>query len=174
LDQLENFYEVFSANMRDLGTPVNSKVLFRNILEGFPEQSRIGVVLKDKRPVAAGFIIGFKEKLQIPWASSLRRFNSLSPNMLLYWGILEYACNNGYRIFDFGRSTPEEGTHKFKEQWNPRVIPLYWHYWVTNGEEKPGLNPDNPKFKIFIKVWRYLPLPIANILGPRIVKYLPQ
>jgi serine/alanine adding enzyme len=174
LDQLDNFYEVFAANMRDLGTPVNSRVLFRNILEGFPEQSKIGVVLKEKGPVAAGFIIGFKEKLQIPWASSSKKFNSLSPNMLLYWGILEYACNKGYRVFDFGRSTPEEGTHKFKEQWNPRAIPLYWHYWVANGKEKPELNPDNPKFKMFIKVWRNLPLAIANIIGPRIIKYLPQ
>jgi len=174
LEQLDNFYEVFAANMRDLGTPVNSRILFKNILEKFPEDSKIGVVLKEKEPMAAGFIIGFKEKLQIPWASSLRRFNSLSPNMLLYWGILEYACDNGYRVFDFGRSSPEEGTHKFKEQWNPKAFPLYWHYWVANGEGKPELNPDNPKFKMFIKVWQKLPLPIANIIGPRIIKYLPQ
>ena len=174
LDQLENFYEIFSTNMRDLGTPVNSKLLFKNILEGFPEDSKIGVVLKDNKPVAAGFIIGFKEILHVPWASSLRKFNSISPNMLLYWGILEYACKKGYRVFDFGRSSPEEGTHKFKEQWNPKAIPLYWYYWVANGGEKPELNPDNPKFRAFIKIWQNLPLPLANIIGPKIVKYLPQ
>ena len=174
LDQLNNFYEVFATNMRDLGTPVNPKILFRNILERFPEESKIGVVLKDDRPVAAGFVIGFKEKLQIPWASSMQKFNSLSPNMLLYWGILEYACNKGYRVFDFGRSSPDEGTHKFKEQWNPKAIPLYWHYWIANGGEKPELNPDNPKFRAFIKIWQNLPLPLANKIGPRIVKYLPQ
>jgi serine/alanine adding enzyme len=174
VNQLENFYEVFSTNMRDLGTPVNSKSLFKNILEEFPEDSKIGVVLKDGEPLAAGFVIGFKEKLQIPWASSIRKFNSLSPNMLLYWGILEYACNKGYRIFDFGRSSPEEGTHKFKEQWGPKVAPLYWYYWVPHGGEKPELNPDNPKFKAFIKIWQNLPLPVANLIGPRIIKYLPQ
>jgi len=174
LDQLDKFYEVFATNMRDLGTPVNRKTLFRNILEGFPKESKIGVVLKDNRPVAAGFIIGFKEKLQIPWASSLREFNPLSPNMLLYWKILEYACEKGYRAFDFGRSSPEEGTHKFKEQWGPKAFPLYWHYWIANGRERPELNPDNPKFKAFIKIWQNLPLPIANIIGPRIIKYLPQ
>jgi serine/alanine adding enzyme len=174
LDQLDNFYEVFATNMRDLGTPVNSKSLFKNILEEFPEDSKIGVVLKGREPLAAGFIIGFKEKLQIPWASSLRKFNPLSPNMLLYWGILEYACEKGYRIFDFGRSSPEEGTHKFKEQWGPKALPLYWHYWVADGREKPELNPDNPKFQTFIKIWQNLPLPIANLIGPRIIKYIPQ
>jgi serine/alanine adding enzyme len=174
LDQLDKFYEVFSTNMRDLGTPVNSKLLFKNILEEFPEDSKIAVVLKEKKPVAAGFIIGFKERLQIPWASSLRKFNSLSPNMLLYWGVLEYACKKGYRVFDFGRSSPEEGTHKFKEQWSPKTTPLYWHYWIANGGDKPELNPDNPKFKTFIKIWQNLPIPIANIIGPRIIKYLPQ
>ncbi len=174
LDQLENFYTVFSTNMRDLGTPVNSKLLFRNILQEFPEDSKIGVVLKDKKPVAAGFVIGFKEKLQIPWASSLRKFNSISPNMLLYWGILEYACSKGYRNFDFGRSSPEEGTHKFKEQWNPKAMPLYWYYWTANEGEKPELNPDNRKFKTLIKIWQNLPLTLANLIGPKIIKYLPQ
>lgn len=174
LDQLDQYYQIFSVNMRDLGTPVNSRNLFKNILEEFPENSKIGVVKKDDIPLAAGLVIGFKEKLHIPWASSLRKYNHLSPNMLLYWGILEYACNKGYRTFDFGRSSPEEGTHKFKEQWNPQAFPLYWHYWVANGAEKPELNPDNPKFRAFIRVWQNIPLNIANLIGPRIVKYLPQ
>lgn len=174
IEEVDEFYKVFSQNMRDLGTPVNSKCLFKNILLEFPEQARLCIVSKDKQPVAAGFVIGFKGKLHIPWASALKKFNHLAPNMLLYWSILEYACNQGYEIFDFGRTTLDAGTNKFKEQWSPRPIPLHWQYWIANGREKPELNKENPKFQMFIKIWQNLPLPIANIIGPRIVKYLPQ
>jgi serine/alanine adding enzyme len=174
IEELDDFYKVFSQNMRDLGTPVNSKILFRNILLGFPGQARIFIVSKDSYPVGAGFVIGFKKSLHIPWASALKKFNHLAPNMLLYWSILEYACNQGYEIFDFGRTTTGAGTNKFKEQWNPRPIPLHWQYWIANGGEKPELNKENPKFQMFIKIWQNLPLPIANIIGPRIVRYLPQ
>ena len=174
IEEVDDFYKVFSQNMRDLGTPVNSKILFRNILLEFPSQARIFIVSKDNYPVGAGLVIGFKKRLHIPWASTLKKFNHLAPNMLLYWSILEYACNQGYEIFDFGRTTPDAGTNKFKEQWSPRPIPLHWQYWIANGREKPELNKENPKFQMFIKIWQNLPLPIANIIGPRIVKYLPQ
>jgi FemAB-related protein (PEP-CTERM system-associated) len=114
---LDSFYEVFSANMRDLGTPVYAKAFFRNILERFPDQTWIVTAYLDQRPVAAGFLTGFKDRLEIPWASSLRTVNSIGANMLLYWSCLEFAVQHGYRVFDFGRSTPGEGTYRFKEQW---------------------------------------------------------
>ena len=78
-----------------------------------------------KTPVAAGFLAGFKERLEIPWASSVKAFNKWSPNMLLYWTCLEFACAQGYRTFDFGRSTVGEGTYRFKEQWGAKPHPLY-------------------------------------------------
>jgi FemAB-related protein (PEP-CTERM system-associated) len=173
-DELDGFYTVFSVNMRDLGTPVYPKEFFANILKQFPETTWICTVYtKEGRPVASGFLIGFKETLEIPWASSLRSYNQDSPNMLLYWSVLTFACQNGYRVFDFGRSTPGEGTYKFKEQWGAKPVQLYWHYWLKNGGPLPELNPDNPKYKIMIKIWQKLPVSLARWIGPHIVKNLP-
>lgn len=171
---LDDFYTVFSLNMRDLGTPVYGKSFFRHILESFPASARICTAYtKEKRPVASGFLMGFKETLEIPWASSLRAYNRLSPNMLLYWSVLEFACNQAFKIFDFGRSTPDEGTYKFKEQWGAEPIQLYWSYWLKNGGSLPELNPHNPKYKMAIKTWQKLPLYVTQLLGPHIVKNLP-
>jgi serine/alanine adding enzyme len=173
-DELDNYYEIFSRNMRDLGTPVYSKSFFRNILKEFPENAWICTVYtKEERPVASGFIVGFKKMLEIPWASSLRTYNRLSPNMLLYWNILEFACDRQYRIFDFGRSTAGEGTYKFKEQWGAKPIQLYWHYWMKNGGPLPEINPRNPKYKMAIKIWQRVPVVLTRLIGPHIVKNLP-
>jgi serine/alanine adding enzyme len=173
-EELESFYDVFSTNMRDLGTPVYSKEFFNNILKEFPETTRINTVYtKMGDPVASGFLVGFKEILEIPWASSLRNYNQHSPNMLLYWSVLKFACENGYKVFDFGRSTTGEGTCKFKEQWGAKPIQLYWHYWMRDGGPLPEINPKNPKYQLAIKIWQKLPVSLTRFLGPRIVKNLP-
>ena len=93
--------------------------------------------------------------------------------MLLYWNILKFACEHGYKQFDFGRSTPNEGTHRFKKQWGSQPVQSYWQYWLASGNEMPELNPHNPKYELAIKTWRRLPLALTKFLGPHIVKYLP-
>ena len=170
---VDDFYEVFAVNMRDLGTPVYPKRFFRNMLEAFPETSSICAVYSGPTPVAAGFLIGFKEMLEIPWASSLRSQNRFSPNMILYWTVLKYACEQRYRVFDFGRSTPDEGTYRFKAQWGAVPSPLYWHYWMKQGDPLPELNPHNPKYAAAIWMWQRLPVALTKWIGPSIVKNLP-
>ena len=93
--------------------------------------------------------------------------------MLLYSSALEYACQEGFQHFDFGRSTPGSGTYRFKEQWGARPVPLRWYYWLRDGNELPQLNPQNPKYSLAIKMWQKLPLAFTTLVGPHIVKYLP-
>ncbi len=173
MDCLDEFYSVFARCMRDLGTPVYSKTFFGAILRIFPEETRICLVCRNGETLAAGFLYGFRTSLEIPWAASDKRFSRLAPNMLLYGSVLEHACKEGFREFDFGRSTPDTGTYRFKEQWGAQPQQLHWHYWIENGGELPRLNPQNPKYDLAIKAWQKLPLAVANRLGPHIVKYLP-
>ncbi|MCG3155476.1 MAG: hypothetical protein DKINENOH_02082 [bacterium] len=172
--ELDSFYQVFVTNMRDLGTPVYSRRFFANILAAFPERAHICTVYRGEQPLAAGFVFGFRQTLEIPWASSLREFNALAPNMLLYWAVLEFAIQQGYKFFDFGRSTPNEGTYKFKEQWGARPVPLHWQYWLANGATTlPDLSPHNAKYQMAIQIWQRLPLAVTRLVGPAIVKNIP-
>ncbi len=172
-EHLDDFYAVFSRNMRDLGTPVYAKAFFRNILHCFPRESRILVIRMKNRPVAAGFLIGHRDRLEIPWASSAREVNPLGVNMFLYWKVLQYAVDKHYRNFDFGRSTAGSGTYRFKEQWGAQPKQLYWHYHLNENRELPTLNPENPKYFLAINIWKRLPLFLTNRLGPLIVRNLP-
>lgn len=170
---LSDFYTVFARNMRDLGTPVYGRSFFANILNCFPEQSSIIVLRLHKRPVAAAFLLGHRETLEIPWASTIKEVNHLSLNMLLYWEVLKFAIRDGYQYFDFGRSSKGAGTYRFKQQWGAIPKQLYWHYWLENHDELPSLNPSNPKYALAIKLWKCLPLTLSKLLGPLIVKNLP-
>lgn len=170
---LPDFYRVFSRNMRDLGTPVYDKQFFASILETFPEKAHLAVVRHGDKPVAAGFLLGHKDKLEIPWASSLREANPLGVNMFLYRQILRVSIESGYAFFDFGRSSIDASTYKFKKQWGADEHPLYWHYWLKDADELPELNPNNPKYKLAISVWQRLPVVVANAIGPKLVRNLP-
>lgn len=170
---LPEFYRVFSHNMRDLGTPVYSRQFFASILENFNEQASLTVVRHAGKPVAAGFLLGFNDKLEIPWASSLRKANPLGANMFMYRQILRIAIERNYRFFDFGRSSKGASTYKYKKQWGAVEHPLYWHYWLRDSDELPALNPDNPKYKLAISVWQKLPVAVANTIGPSLVRNLP-
>ena len=75
--------------------------------------------------------------------------------------------------FDFGRSSPDSGTYRFKEQWGAQPHQLYWYYWMKDGRAVPQLNPQNPKYALAIRLWQQLPVVVANVLGPYIVKHLP-
>jgi len=162
LELLDVFYEVFSTNMRDLGSPVHSMSLIKNVLNEFPDEARICVVFKGKQALAASVVIGFRDTLANPWASSLRKFSRLSPNMLLYWTMLEHACKNGYQYFDFGRSSPSEGTYRFKAQWGCKPIMLNWHYISLDGQPIYAKHSEKSKFEKAIKFWQKLPVPITK------------
>ncbi len=170
---LDDFYQVFSVNMRDLGTPVYSKNFFRKILQNKFSSTRLVIVRHQGKAVSGAFLIGFQERIEVPWASTLRDANPTNANMLLYWTMLDYACSSGYKTFDFGRSSKDASTYNFKKQWGAQPVQLYWHYGLPEGAELPRLNPNNPKYKLLIAVWKRLPVWLSRMIGPLVVKNLP-
>jgi hypothetical protein len=92
---------------------------------------------------------------------------------MLYWHAIETAVIEGMRVFDFGRSTPGEGTFKFKEQWGANPVPLHWEYLLSAGASVPDQSPGNPKVRLAVETWKKLPLWIANALGPHLVRRIP-
>lgn len=170
--ELEPFYHVFSQNMRDLGTPVLPRSFFEGAREHLGEAVRFGVVYHQGQPVAAGCGFRWSDTFEITWASSLREFNSLAPNMLLYWSFLEGMMAEGVRTFDFGRCTPGGGTHRFKLQWGGVDHPLPWAQWSPGGVAATP-SPDRPVFQLATAVWRKLPLAVANRVGPLLSRSLP-
>lgn len=170
---LDGFYEVFCRNMRDLGTPVYSRDFFSNMLAQFPDTSRIMSVVNGGKTIASALMTWYKDTLEVPWASSNRDFRELCPNNILYWEAIRFAIGIGARTFDFGRSTPGEGTYNFKKQWGAIPVPLYWQYFLHNGAVLPEVNPKNPKYRLAIQAWQRLPLALSNFLGPHIVRCIP-
>ena len=171
---LSDFYTVFSINMRDLGTPVYAKRFFKDLIESsLQQQFDLGVVYHSGKPVACCFLMKHKQMVEIPWASTVQSANDMNVNMFMYWEVLKKAVQEEQEFFDFGRSSKDAGTYQFKKQWGAKAYPLYWYYWLPEGTELPELNPNNPKYKLLISIWKRLPLWLSQLIGPAVVKYLP-
>ena len=171
-DQLDPFYRVFAENMRDLGTPVLGRGVFEAMRNEFGESVRFGCAWLGDLPVAAGCGFEWNGEFEMTWASSLRTHNRIAPNMLLYWRFIERASEEGLRAFNFGRCTPGGGTHRFKLQWGGRDEPLWWYHRPEDADASTP-NPDEGALSLGPKVWRRLPLSVANQVGPKIVRLIP-
>jgi hypothetical protein len=91
----------------------------------------------------------------------------------MYWELMKYGCENGFKLFDFGRSKKGTGSFDYKRHWGFEPEPLPYQYYMVKQDDMPNLSPANPKFKYFIALWKKMPISLTKIVGPRIVKYIP-
>jgi FemAB-related protein (PEP-CTERM system-associated) len=166
----DSFYDVFARNMRNLGTPVLPRRWFEAIATAFAEQVTFATVYWRGAPVAAGCGFLWNDEFEITWASSLREHAVRSPNMLLYWSMMQECIARGARSFNFGRSTPGASTHRFKQQWGGTDELLPWGVW---GRKTAPPNPDSAKYIAARNVWRRLPLGVTKWVGPALARQLP-
>jgi serine/alanine adding enzyme len=172
-DYVKEFYRIFSRNMRDLGTPVYPRKFFLNILKEFPDQVKIFLVRGRDEVIGGKLVLLFKDTMYFIYHSSLRKYAHFAPNNLLYWAAIEYACNNGYRFCNMGRSTVNSGAFHFKKQFGGEISPLYWQYFLNKARTIPNLTLANPRFSLAITIWKRLPLVLTRMLGPMIARQIP-
>lgn len=169
---LDEFYEIFIVNMRDLGSPVHGKVFFSEMCVAMGDSVRVTLVRDGKRTVGGLIALFFKDTMFVPWASSLREYFSKCPNNLLYWDAIQDGCKRGYAKFDFGRSTIGSGTYDFKKQWGAQPKQLHWEVLNVDGAAGSTISADDSKYRLVLEIWRRLPIPVTRIMGPRIRRYL--
>lgn len=170
---LNEFYCVFAANMRDLGSPVHPPSFFSNIFSEFRQDARLLIVRDGHRTIGGMVCLFCKTAILVPWASSLRKDFSKCPNNLLYWDAIQHACDRGCKRFDFGRSSIDSGTYNFKLQWGAVPVQLYWHYF-TDGHKWSDSPENSAKYRIAAAIWKRLPVRMTVMLGPYIRQYLTQ
>lgn len=169
---LDPFHAVFSRNMRDLGTPSYGSKLFANILRQFPERAEFCVVSTGNVPVAGALLLHGWGVTEVPSASCLREYNHTCANMFMYWQLLERAIQRRQEVFDFGRSSRDSNTYRFKEQWGARESGATWQYYLRQGTVG-DMRPDNPRYQRLVRIWQRLPLRLTRLIGPGIVRGIP-
>jgi FemAB-related protein (PEP-CTERM system-associated) len=172
-DRLREFYDVYAASVRNLGTPVYGYSYFKTLMESFSSQTRILIVRRNEKTIAAVLAFFYRDQVLPYYGGALKEYLQFAPNDFMYWELMRYASGHGFKIFDFGRSKEGTGSYNFKRHWGfePKALP-YWYY-APNRHPLPDTSPLNPKLQWAIRLWRGLPLKITNSIGPHIVRHIP-
>jgi FemAB-related protein (PEP-CTERM system-associated) len=165
-------HRVYSESVRNLGTPVFSRRYFDELKQEFGSACEFLVVTHGNQAVSAVMSFYFRDEVLPYYGGGTAGARALAANDFMYWEVMRRACEHGSRVFDFGRSKRGTGAYDFKKNWGFQAQPLSYQFIMRRGVKPPEINPLNPKFRIFIEAWKRLPLPIANRLGPHIVRFL--
>ena len=139
---------------------------------GFPDRSEICTVRAGGEVASAALLLHGWGVTEVPSASSLRSHNHTCANMLMYWHLLERSIERKQDVFDFGRSSRDSGTHRFKAQWGAVELPAEWRYYSRVGTVS-DMRPDNPRYQRLIRTWQRLPVWLTRLIGPAVVRGIP-
>jgi FemAB-related protein (PEP-CTERM system-associated) len=167
---LKYFYPIYCQNMRNLGTPPHSYKFFDTILREFPDNSIILTVKLENAAIYSALFLFYKDTIVDFMSSSIEKYRKYYPTDFGIWNAITYACENGFKFIDFGRSIKDSPNHEFKLRWGAKTQQLYYNFYMVTAKKLPYLNPTNPRYNNLAKIWRRLPLIVTNNLGPCIRK----
>ncbi|MBS0642813.1 MAG: FemAB family XrtA/PEP-CTERM system-associated protein [Acetobacteraceae bacterium] len=165
-------FPVYAESVRNLGTPVFSRRWFDVLMQVFGRDADVVTIMNKETPVASVLNFYFRDEVLPYYGGGTSEARACAANDLMYWEVMRRAADRGYRMFDFGRSKLGTGAFAFKHNWGFPDFKLHYRFKLAPGQGIPEHNPANPKYRLFIEAWKKLPLPVANRIGPFIVRGL--
>ncbi|MFP4244373.1 MAG: FemAB family XrtA/PEP-CTERM system-associated protein [Ectothiorhodospira sp.] len=169
---VQRFFPIYADSVRRLGTPVFARKYFQALMDTFGDAAQVTTVSHGGRPVSSVLSFLFRDEVLPYYGGGTMEARSLAAFDFLYWEVMRRACEDGYRLFDYGRSKRGTGSFHFKKNWGFEPEPLYYEYHLVRARAIPDINPLNPRYRRFIQAWKRLPTPVANVIGPRISRGL--
>jgi FemAB-related protein (PEP-CTERM system-associated) len=171
--KFNDFYSILSESYRNLGTPIFSKSFFQNLITCFAKDIDILVINNEaEQPSSAVMNFYFNEQVLPYYGGGNAEARTIKSADFMYYQVMCNARKKGFTWYDFGRSKNHSGAYNYKKNWGMQAKPLYYYYYLVNTTELPNLSPNNPKYKMFIKLWQKLPLKLSQFLGPFLSRYL--
>lgn len=163
-------HHIYATSVRNLGTPVFPKRYFDNLIQVFAPDVDIVTVVDGRKAVASVMNFYFGDRVMPYYGGGLAAARALAANDVMYWEVMRRACERGYRVFDFGRSKVDTGAYAFKKNWGFEPEPWTYEYKLRRGQAVPEVNPLNPKYRLLVAAWKRLPVPLAKLIGPFVVR----
>ncbi len=129
LKSVEKFYGLHVHTRQRQGVPVQPWKFFINLYERVISQG-LGYILlayEKEACIAGAVFLHWQKTLTYKYGASLTRALSLRPNNLIFWKAIEWGCQNGYAVFDMGKTDADQsGLREFKSRWGADEMPLVY------------------------------------------------
>ncbi|MFN4114435.1 MAG: FemAB family XrtA/PEP-CTERM system-associated protein [Sphingomonadaceae bacterium] len=165
-------YAVYAESVRNLGTPVFPRSLFDAVFDRFGPDADILTVRHQGKPVSSVLSLYHDNAVMPYWGGGTPAARILRANERMYYDLMLHARRRGYDRFDFGRSKTGSGPYSYKKNWGFVPEPLSYASWTAPGIKPRNIDPTSDTYSARIELWKKLPLPVANLLGPPIARGL--
>jgi len=169
---LDIHYRLYAQSVHRLGTPVFPKRLFAEVLAAFGDDADILLVSKGGKPLSSILTLYHRYRCMPYWLGASAAARAMRANEVANFRLMSHARSRGCAIFDFGRSKVGTGPAAWKKTWGWEGVPLTYAVRAAPGHEPRDINPLSPQYQRKIELWKRLPLPLANLIGPYIARGL--
>ncbi|MEO9102692.1 MAG: FemAB family XrtA/PEP-CTERM system-associated protein [Burkholderiales bacterium] len=170
---VDAFFALYADNVHRHGTPAFAKKYFQSLARRFGQDCDI-LLVRDAQhtPLSGVLSFYFRDEVLPYYAGDAVAARAVAANDFKYWELMRHAAARRVRVFDFGRSKRGTGSFDFKKNWGFEPTPLHYQYCLYQRDSIPQNNPSNKKFRLLIETWKKMPIQLANLIGPHIVRGL--
>ena len=171
LEQMKVYYDLQLETRKRHGVPAQPWKYFELFWHHIVKAG-LGFVLlarKDNEYIAGMVYLCWRKTLIAKYAASREdRFN-LRPNNLLFWEGIRWGCENGYEVFDMGRTEVENvGLRNFKSRWGAVEEPLYYSILSSR-----PIQPSNDRLeRLLHSVVQHSPLWVCRLSGELLYRHV--
>jgi hypothetical protein len=147
---LSKFHVLYARTRKRLGLPTHPYRFFKILWETLAPDGRVELMLVEKgsSTIAGLLALKFKDRFSVEYAGSDDEYKPFSPNHFMYWEAIQSAHRQGFRVFDFGRTPPDNPSlMDFKRRWGTTELDLPQHYFPPRPEEEMTQRSRSRKYR---------------------------
>jgi lipid II:glycine glycyltransferase (peptidoglycan interpeptide bridge formation enzyme) len=173
-EDMSVFYKLNLLTRKKHGVLPQPYKFFLNIYDEIIKKNFgfISIAYYKSIPIAASIFFTYNKIVHYKYNASIIDYLRYQPNHLILWSTIQWAVENGYKILDMGRTSPDnKGLMSFKRHWG--AIETELHYYYYPDIQGVGAIPENSlKYKIASSIFKRLPLSVLKVMGNKFYKYL--
>jgi CelD/BcsL family acetyltransferase involved in cellulose biosynthesis len=174
-EDMRHYYRLhLRTRTKKHGMPTQPEPFFLALWDAFAATGDLHLLLaeSDGVMVAGMLLLASGSTVRYAYGASDDRYLHLAPNNLLMWTAIAWACTQGYRSLDLGRTARDnQGLMEFKRRWGATSEPLPYYYY-PQAAGLAATSESSWTYRALTGCWKRLPLPAAKALGAHLYKHL--
>ena len=164
---LKEFYKLYLKTRKRLSLPPQPYRFIKGLWQSLYYRGYLTLLMARYQDCNIGGIIllKYKDRVSAEYLVSDEDCFHVKANHLLVWRAVELARDEGFRIFDFGRThAANTGLLRFKRGWGTTEVDLF-HAFHPGENSSSGLDQNDIRLKFVSSLCKTLPNPAFRALG---------
>ncbi len=173
---LGDFYRLHLTSRKRLALPPQPYVFFESLFDVLRPRGLVSLLLAklEGKTVGALILLRFNGRVSAEFAVYDERYHNISPLHGLFWHAIKSAHEDGYRTFDFGRTSEINcSLIDFKSRWGTKVEDMpEFHYPLPAKQRKATVREETVAYKLMRKVCHNAPAFAFPLIGKFCYRHL--